>query len=143
MSIRSAYAELASYLADKGKKDSATQVLEKADKMMLQENFPYGMTSRNQPSHNRVSLMFLDACYRAGDKALAAKVSASIKKDLQQQIRYYNALTGWKADNLAQDKQIAESYLKGMDQMEEAYNPKPITPEKLKVLGVDSGKKTK
>ena len=143
LSIRSAYAELASYLADKGKKDSARQVLEKADKMMLQENFPYGMTSRSQPSHNRVSLMFLDAAYRAGDKELVAKVSASIKKDLNQQIVYYNSLDGWKADNLAQDKQLAESYLKGMDQMEQAYNPKPVTPEIGKILKIDSNKKAK
>ncbi|MDE3145547.1 MAG: DUF2723 domain-containing protein, partial [Bacteroidota bacterium] len=135
--IRQAYGELGAYLATKGEKDSARNVLERADKMILQENFPYGMVSRyNQ--HNRTSLLFLDACYRADAKDLAAKVEASVKKDLQQQIKYYNSLSGTRADNMAEEKRIAESYLQTIDQMDKMYNLKS-TIETGKAIGGDSG----
>ena len=81
--IRSAYAELAADLSQKGRKDEARKALVKVDKMMLEENFPYGLTSRNN-DHNKISMGFLEACYRADDQPLAAKVLASVKKDLQQ-----------------------------------------------------------
>lgn len=139
--IRQAYGELGAYLASKGKKDSARNVLERADKMILQENFPYGMVSRyNQ--HNRTSLLFLDACYRADAKDLAAKVQASVKKDLQQQMKYYNSLSGTRADNMAEEKRIAESYLQMIDQMDKMYNLKS-TIETGKTIGGDSSKPKK
>lgn len=37
-------------------------------------------------------MSFLMACYESGDLPLAQKVSASLKKDLSQQLRYYNSL---------------------------------------------------
>jgi hypothetical protein len=37
-------------------------------------------------------MSFLLACYRSGDLKLAAKVAASLRKDLEQQLRYYNSL---------------------------------------------------
>ena len=37
-------------------------------------------------------MSFLLACYRSNDLKLAAKVAASIRKDLEQQLRYYNSL---------------------------------------------------
>ncbi|WP_298301430.1 DUF2723 domain-containing protein [Hydrotalea sp.] len=142
LTIRQAYAELASDLADKGRKAEAREVLEKADKGMLQENFPYGMVSRAN-YHDRISLQFLDACYRSGDTTLAAKVSASVKKDLEQQIRYYNGLSGNNAENMADDKQTAESYLKALEQLKEMYYPKLPVLENGKLPGMDSGKLTK
>ncbi|MES2005317.1 MAG: DUF2723 domain-containing protein [Bacteroidota bacterium] len=123
--IRTAYSELAMDLASKNRKDEAKKVLEKADKMLDSGgNFDYGMTSRaNQ--HNRNSLLFLEACYMAGDTVLANKVSASVKKDLQQQVRYYNSLTGTNADNMSEEKRAATGYLSMMDQMQSVYNPNP------------------
>jgi hypothetical protein len=41
---------------------------------------------------NRTSLYFLDDCYASGDETLAAKVAASLTKDLQQQMQYYQSL---------------------------------------------------
>ncbi len=136
--IRRADAELALDLSAKNRKDDAKQVLEKTDKMMLQSNFPYGMVSRNN-EHNRIALMFLEACYRAEDKTLAAKVTKSIKTDLQQQVKYYNSLTGTDAENMAYDLQQTQSLLQTMDQMDKAYNGKqPTVPENGKI-GKDSG----
>jgi len=128
--IRSAYAELAIDLAAKNRKEDARAVLNKVDKMMLQSNFGYGLTSRGN-LHNRNSLLFLEACYLAGDKALIQKVSDAVKKDLQQQVNYYNALTGMKADNMAQEKQTAESYLQALSQMQTMYNPSVVIPGKV------------
>ncbi len=119
-SIRTAYGELASYLAAKGRKEEARKVLNKVDKSMLEENFAYGMVSRGN-THNRYSLMFLNACYMAEDKALIKKVSESVKKDLQQQIKYYNSLDGQNAENMSEEKRMAESYLQALDQMEKQY----------------------
>ncbi len=90
-SIRLAYATAAGNLADHGKTEEAKKLLEKCDKNMLEENFGYGMVSRFQ-QHNYISVQFLEACYKAGDTALAEKVSRSLKKDLEQQVNYYAAL---------------------------------------------------
>ncbi|MBS1567063.1 MAG: DUF2723 domain-containing protein, partial [Bacteroidetes bacterium] len=49
--IRSAYADGAAALADQGKKAEARQVLEKADKGILESNMPYAMVSHNN-QHN-------------------------------------------------------------------------------------------
>lgn len=129
-SIRSAYADLAIDLANSGRKEEARKVLEKVDKMMLEENMPYGMVSRGN-MHNRNSLMFLEACYLAEDKTLIEKVSGSIKKDLQQQVKFYNTLTGLKADNMEDEKRMAESYMDGMEKMKTIYNPAIQIPGKL------------
>ena len=128
--IRSAYAELAIDLASKNRKEDARAVLNKVDKMMLESNFGYGLTSRGN-LHNRNSLLFLEACYLAGDKALIQKVSNAVKKDLQQQVNYYNTLTGMTADNMAQEKQTAESYLQALGQMQSMYNPSVEIPGKV------------
>lgn len=128
--IRSAYAELAIDLATKNRKEEAKAVLNKVDKMLHESNFGYGLTSRGN-LHNRNSLLFLEACYLAGDQALVQKVSTAVKKDLQQQVNYYNTLSGLKADNMAQEKQTAESYLQALGQMQSMYNPSVEIPGKV------------
>jgi len=128
--IRSAYAELAIDLAAKNRKEEAKAVLNKVDKMMHESNFGYGLTSRGN-LHNRNSLLFLEACYLAGDQALIQKVSAAVKKDLEQQVKYYNTLSGQKADNMAQEKQTAETYLQALGQMQTMYNPSVEIPGKV------------
>ena len=126
--IRTAYSELAMDLVNKGRKEDARKVLDKEDKMMLQENMPYGMISRGN-MHNRNSISFLEACYRADNKALAAKVMASLKKDLQQQVKFYNTLSGNKADAMENDKKMAESYLQALNSMEQMFGNKPAPAE--------------
>lgn len=122
LSIRSAYAELADDLALKGKKEEAKKFLKKADKMMPEENFPYGHISSGN-MHNRSSMAFLEACYRVNAKDLIDKVSKSVKTDLTQQVQFYNSLQGNKAEAMAFEKKIAESLLDTMGQMEKIYTP--------------------
>lgn len=136
--IRSAYAELAIDLAAKNRKEEARVVLNKADKMLHESNFGYGLTSRGN-LHNRNSLLFLEACYLSGDQALVQKVSAAVKKDLAQQVNYYNSLSGMKAENMAQEKQTAEGYLQALTQMQTMYNPSVEIPGK--VMSKDTSKK--
>jgi hypothetical protein len=90
--LRATHAQLALSLIDDGKKDSARKLLEHFDQNVLESNFPYGMTSNRGNQHDKISMSFLLACYQAGDLVLAKKVAASIKKDLQQQLRYYKGL---------------------------------------------------
>lgn len=129
-SIRSAYAELAIDLASTGRKEEARKVLEKVDKMMDEDNFAYGMVSRGN-MHNRNSLMFLEACYMADAQKLIQKVGESVRKDLKQQIQYYDALSGMKAEYMADEKRMAEGYLDGLERMKTVYNPAIQIPGKL------------
>ncbi|WP_240743428.1 DUF2723 domain-containing protein [Ilyomonas limi] len=128
--IRDADTQLALDLVDKNRKEDARKVLERTDKMMLSSNFPYGMVSRNN-MHNYYSLMFLKACYLAEDPKLAAKVNKDLKTDLQQQIKYYNALTGIDAENMERDLQASQMLLQQLEQMEQQFggNKNPAIPE--------------
>lgn len=138
--MRRADAELALDLAFKGRKDDAIKVLERTDKMMLQSNFPYGMTSRGN-DHNRISMLFLQACYQAGDKNLAAKVDASVKKDLNEQIRFYNSLTGQKSDFMYYEKNSASELLNNLTQLEQAFSDKkPAVNENPVIKTLDTPK---
>lgn len=91
LSIRDAYTDLAFDLINKNRKDEAKSILQRCDKMMLEENFSYGAVSRGN-QQNRNSMRFLQACYLAGDKDLANKVLKSVKKDLEQQQEYYASI---------------------------------------------------
>lgn len=115
--FRGAFAELATKLADNNRKEDARKILERCDKMMLQSNFPYGMVSRyNQ--YNRTSLFFLNACYKAGDTLLAKRVSASVGKDLIQQMEYYQSLSESKQQAMITEIQEAQLMLQYLQQME-------------------------
>ena len=153
-SLRAAHAQLALSLVNEGKMDSARKLLEHFDENVLESNFPYGMTSSHGNDHNRISLSFLLASYRSGDLKLAAKVAASLKKDLEQQLRYYNSLGESqpneqlvinaqmadqnKGGNLSDQQQqfsrdIVTAYdmLQQMDQWGKQYGGAPATPSKV------------
>ncbi|HEY6977741.1 MAG TPA: DUF2723 domain-containing protein [Chitinophagaceae bacterium] len=123
LDIRKADLELAFDLIFKNRKDDARKVLERDDKMILQENLPYGMTSRNN-DHNKISLGFLEACYRVDNRALAAKVLVSVKNDLQQQLKYYASLDGDKQATLQYDKSTAQNLLNLLNEMEQKFSSK-------------------
>jgi hypothetical protein len=122
ITIRTAYAELAVDLVQKGRREEAKKVLQKADRMMLEDNFPYGHISSGN-GHNKSSLFFLEACYRAGAKDLIEKVSQSVRSDLTQQVSFYNSLVGNKAEAMAFEKTTAESLLDTMNKMQVAFSP--------------------
>jgi hypothetical protein len=84
-----------------GQKEKAIELLNICDKNMLQENFPYAIVSR-QNIHNTASTQFLEAAIRAGDKKLADKVGAALKKDLNEQMAYYAYLGNMSVPELQQ-----------------------------------------
>ncbi|MDQ6844162.1 MAG: DUF2723 domain-containing protein [Bacteroidota bacterium] len=124
--IRMQYAQVGNNLADHGRKDDAKRMLEKCDKMMLQENFPYGLVSRRQ-QQDQISGQFLLAAYKAGDTVLAKKVSDALRKDLEQQVTYFNSLSESKQGPLAYENQIVQQLLQQLQQMEQYFkNPVPV-----------------
>ena len=68
-----------------GKKKKPKKYLNRVDKNMLTENMPYGIVSR-QNQHNMVSAQMAEAAFRAGDMALADKITGALKKDLAEQL---------------------------------------------------------
>ncbi len=101
VSIRQSYAEAANQLAIQGDSAKARELLQIADKNLLEENIPYAMVSR-QNQHNTISVQFVEAAYKAGDKKLAAKVSAAIMKDVNEQLAYYAFLGNMSVAELLQ-----------------------------------------
>ncbi len=91
-SIKLTHAQVARSLVQAGRKEDARRVLHRFDDQVSQANIPYGMTTNRGNMHNIFSLQFLEACYLSGDMPLANKVAASMKKDLQQQMVYYQNL---------------------------------------------------
>lgn len=89
LNLRSIFGEAAGNMADAGKLDQAKQLIDKVEAGINTANLPYAMTSRYN-GHNQTALIYLEACYKAGKKDLADKVAAEIRKDLEQQARYYN-----------------------------------------------------
>lgn len=130
-SIRLTFAQVAIDLADAGNKEKARELLRRCDKHLLESNFPYGMVSRHQ-QHNQISSQFLIAVYKAEDKELAKKVADALRKDLEQQITYFNSL-GWKRQqSLEYDHQIVQQLLQQLNGMEEFFNaPDSLNPEGL------------
>jgi hypothetical protein len=101
--MRLAHAQVAISLAASGEKDKARKLLQHFDRQYSVDDYPYGMTSARGNQHNAISAQFLLACYVAGDRSLAKKVSASLNRDLQQQLVYYNTL----ADEHMSDETLA------------------------------------
>lgn len=120
LNIRKADIDLANEFIDTNKLTEAKNVLEHDNKMILEENLPYGMTSGNN-NHNRISLAMVDACYRAGDTKLATKISTSVQRDLLQQQRYYQSLDTNKQANLQYENSINENLLQALNQMKKQY----------------------
>jgi hypothetical protein len=114
--LRRAMAEIALDLCAKNREQDAIKVLERADVLMNEQNFPYGLSSRNN-DHNRQSMYFLEACLQAGDTRLIQKVTVSLKKDLQEQIRYYQQLSPVQSDALQYDWQEANQMLEALNKL--------------------------
>ncbi|QEC41471.1 DUF2723 domain-containing protein [Pseudobacter ginsenosidimutans] len=90
--IKMAHVQLAMSLVKAGEMEKAKKVLRRFDENVSPANMPYGFTSNRGNQHNIMSLQFLHACYLAGDLELAKKVTASLRKDLLQQMEYYRSL---------------------------------------------------
>ena len=113
------------YLSDHNKKDEARKLIEKVDAGMLQENMPYAMVSRRQ-QHNQISYQLLLAAYKSGDTTLVQKITNALRKDLEQQDRYYQSLSERNKYALSYDNQMVQQLLQRLNSMEQFF----ATPQK-------------
>ncbi|HEX5152367.1 MAG TPA: DUF2723 domain-containing protein [Parafilimonas sp.] len=123
LGIRNADLNLAFDLISKNKLAEARNILQHDDKMVLEENLSYGMTSGNN-NHNRISLGLLEASYRCGDTKLATKIAASVQKDLLQQRRYYQSLDEDKKASLQYENSANETLLQLLNEINKNYTTK-------------------
>ncbi len=89
LNLRALFAEAAGNMADAGKKEEALKLIDKVEKGIDPANLPYALVSRYN-SHNQTALIYLEACYKAGKADLAEKIRVNLRKDLEQQKKYYN-----------------------------------------------------
>jgi hypothetical protein len=120
--LRNAYTRLGTSLAQDGEKDSALTVLNKADKGLLESNFPYAMTSPNN-MHNYSSMQTAYAYYLAGDTKKANEIASKITRDCQQQLNYYRSLPPGKlTSDLQHDGQMAEQFISLLQRMRNDFS---------------------
>jgi len=145
ISIREAYADAAIEMVREGKREQAQQLLEHADKSMLEENFPYAMPSKFA-SHNQTTFKFLFAAYVAKDQNLIDKVSRRLRKELKEEMTYYNSLSPDQMGNYAYEQMQDKQMLTVMDQFAKDFAPAQNTGEpgstlQLGIKADSSGKK--
>jgi hypothetical protein len=73
----------------------------------------------------------MQACVQAGDTALAKKVGDAVKKDLKQQIAYYQSLKGSKAEFMQQEAYMAEELANRLEQMDKPESNRIEIPGRL------------
>jgi hypothetical protein len=93
--------------------------------MMLQSNMPYGLVSRYN-MHNQTSLMMLEAALRAEDKTLSNKISTAVRKELNEELAYYNAIGEKRAQRMQYEVQRTQNLLQMMEQMEGMYKQRSL-----------------
>ena len=132
--LRALYGEAAGNMADKGRKQEAQQLLDKVEAGISAENLPYGMTSRYN-SHNQMTLIYLEGAYKAGKTELAEKIRQAVRKDLEQQRRYYNYIRDSRPEFYGSyersEAPINEAMIQVLTEIEKAYAPQlqsTITP---------------
>jgi hypothetical protein len=108
LGIRQSFAELARELVNENRKEEAKKVIRRVDSLVPDSHVPYGMPSRYE-LHNQASYVLLEAAYMAEEKDVAARISKSLNKDMNQQLDYYAAM----GDNMSrkQLEDILQQYL--------------------------------
>jgi len=133
LSIRQTYALAAANLADQGRKPEALNLLNKAEAQINTGSLPYAMVSRSN-FHNQISMIYLEAAYKTGDKPLVDKLKSALRKDLTDQKNYYEYIKNNKEDSYATfmaDEDDCNRFLQIMDQWERQYNGAPAAVQEL------------
>jgi len=126
LSIRATYAQAAMNLADEGRKQEATALLDRAETIIHPDALPYAMVSRDN-GHNRTTLAYLEAAYRAGHATLVKKLKDALTKDFNDQLNYYKYLKDHRPEyyngDLMDDEQFCTRALQQLQALEKQYNP--------------------
>lgn len=126
LSIRATYAQAAMNLATDGRKQEAVALLDRSETLIHPEGLPYAMVSRNN-GHNRTTLAYLEAAYRAGHPTLVKKLKDALTKDLNDQLNYYKYLKDKRPEyyngDLMEDEQFCTRALQQLQAFEKQFNP--------------------
>lgn len=129
LSIRATYAQAAINLADDGRKPEAVSLLDRSESLIHPEALPYAMVSRDN-QHNRTSLLYLQAAYKAGHTTLVKKLKDALTKDFNDQLNYYKYLRESKPEyyngDLMSDEQFCNYALQQMQMMEKQFSGAPV-----------------
>ena len=141
LNIRSIFGEAAGNLADELKTEEAKKLLEKAEQGISTENFPYAMVSRYN-NHNQTALIYLEGAYKAGNKELAEKIRLALRKDLDEQKKYYEYIREQRPELFGGFERtefpINEAVLQVLSAIEKKYAPE-TQPEVFKGNNPASG----
>jgi hypothetical protein len=119
--VRNAYTRLGTVLAMDNRKDSALKILNIADKNLLENTFPYAMTTPGQ-MYNYSSMQTVYAYYLAGDMKKGDEIAQKIIKDCNQQLMYYRQLPQSKmTTDLQHDGQMAEQFISLLGRMRQDF----------------------
>ena len=136
--MRGIFAEAAGNLADAGKMEEASKLLDLIDQGMKESNVPYAMTSRDN-LHNQTGLLVLEAAYKANKTDLATRVGKALRTDMEQQKSYnfYNQEFSGSASGFDRDEIINSIFMMALDNIEAKYKkpapstaPPPVAPIK-------------
>ncbi len=119
-SIRLAYGQAASALADAGRKEDARKLLDKCDSLIPDQNMPYGTTGRYQQC-NQISMQMLYAALKADHNQLADKITKSLKKDMQQQANFYESLTGSNREAVSTEEERNMNLMRSLEGLEQQF----------------------
>ncbi|SHM86655.1 Protein of unknown function [Chitinophaga jiangningensis] len=134
--LRQAFAKLGVAMAADGKKAEGLKALNYMDSNILDENYPYAMTSPGN-MHNYTSLQVAYAYYQAGDTKKGDAIADKIIKDCNQQLRYYNQLPDNRmTEDLKRDGQAAQQMIAWMERMKVDFGH-PQTPGANQEQGVE------
>jgi hypothetical protein len=140
ISIRNTFAKTAGNLADANRKEDALKVMNKAEQLIPESAMPYAMPSRLGIYHNYYGLLYLEAAYKTGDKALAQKVKKQIAESFKQEKEYYDYIITEKANkaaDLENDRSALAEQMRMMEEIETKYNPTaaPVKPTVIETPG--------
>ncbi|TWI79313.1 uncharacterized protein DUF2723 [Lacibacter cauensis] len=122
VNIRNAHTILAMNLLAAGRKEDAKKILQRADQMIKDQNVPYALASRYGNDHNEKSFYFALTAFQAGDIELGKRVMEKVKKDLQQQIAFYESYVDGDGTTPSEyEYQVAKQLIEGIDQAVKQY----------------------
>lgn len=125
LGMRGTFADLASILSVNNRKEDARKVLDKVDKMMLEENLPYCMMSRNN-MNNYFTYRLLEASFRADHKPMIAKLTKCFNTFFAQEQKYYDGLVSPQKDYMEQEYKQALGMKSEVERMIKSFtNPQP------------------
>ncbi|MES1217661.1 MAG: DUF2723 domain-containing protein [Bacteroidota bacterium] len=129
LNLRELYGEAAGNLADEGRKEDAQKLIDKCETGLPPGNFPYAMVSRYN-SHNQTAFIYLEGCYKAGKDSLAETVRKSIRKDLEDQKKYYDYIKINRPDLFGgferSEAPINDAMLLVLEAIEKQYAPQTL-----------------